>query len=253
MVRFALLALLITGCVAERVDDSPRVGTITLANIATTRPATTGGNAYATFHHPVACAREFSIGPCRVTKNCADDITDGLYFSAGAITFAPTTEPVTLSPFSDGTYRVHASDHTLFSPGDTVEISAAGDEVPALANELMAPASTVVTTRIGATPIDRTHDLELTWTGATTGDIFVAVTGGASIVTSFDCRLPAGLGHGSIPAAVLAEMNRQGLFSIGAVNSLTRKIDNWSIQLAVVFESTWADGSLAQTDVEFAD
>lgn len=253
MVRFALFALLVTACVAERVDDSPRVGTITIANIATTRPAAAAGNAYATFHHRIACEREFSIGPCRVSKNCADDVGDGRYFSAGAITFANTTEPVTLSPFSDGTYQVHASDQTLFEPGDTVAIAAAGDEVPALENELVAPASTTVTSRIGVAPIDRTQDLELTWTGATTGDIFVAVGGGASIVTAFDCRLPAGLGHGSIPAAVLAQMNRQGLFSIGAVSSLKRTIDSWSIELAVVFESTWADGSLAQTDVEFAD
>ena len=253
MVRFALFALLVTACVADRVDDSPRVGAITIANIATTRPTAAAGNAYATFHRPVACEREFSIGPCRVTKNCADDIGDGRYFSAGAITFTPTTEPVTLSPFSDGSYRVHASDQTLFAPGDTVAIAAEGDEVPALANELVAPASTIVTSRIGLSPIDRTQDLELTWTGATTGEVFVAVSGGASIVTGFDCRLPAGLGHGTIPAAVLAQMNRQGLFSVGSVSSLKRAIDAWSIELAVVFESTWADGSLAQTDVEFAD
>jgi hypothetical protein len=253
VVRFALFALLVTACVAERVDDSPRVGTITIANIATTRPAAAAGNAYAAFHHPVTCEREFSIGPCRVTKNCADDVSDGRYFSAGAITFTNTTEPVTLSPFSDGSYQVLTSDQTLFAPGDSMTIAAEGDEVPALENQLVAPASTVVTSRIGTARIDRTQDLELTWTGATTGDVFVAVSGGASIVTAFDCRLPAGPGHGSIPAAVLAQMNRQGLFSIGSVSSLKRAIDHWSIELAVVFESTWADGSLAQTDVEFAD
>jgi hypothetical protein len=255
-VKSLALLVMFAACGTEPApftDDGAHIGAITVASVDTTNPPLRAGNAYASFQRAAACERDALVGPCRVMKSCASLPTDTPSFSAGAITFENTTEPVVLAPRTDGSYHVHVADQTLFEPGDTIAITSEGDEAPALATTLVAPARATVTSRLGTSPIDRTRGLAIAWTGVTTGDVYIAVSGGGTSTTSFDCRFPASVGHGEIPPAVLSQMNREGFLSVGAVASEIYRVDSWSIELAVVFEALWPDGALAQADVTFAD
>jgi hypothetical protein len=135
--------------------------------------------------------------------------------SAGAITVTGGASPVTLLPQSPGTGASAGSpvsytraDATALAPGSVVTIAAAGDTVPAFTLSLPLPSA--ITWTQPASPdspwaIDSSRDLDLAWTGGTTGSVLIGILQNAGPSTiEVDCTFAASASGGSIPASLLA-------------------------------------------------
>ncbi|HEY3822806.1 MAG TPA: hypothetical protein VGL81_36830 [Polyangiaceae bacterium] len=118
-----------------------------------------------------------------------------------------------LAPDKAGTY-VYASPGTIFAPGDTLGVSAAGGAVPAFPTQTVIATPTIVLTAPtpgagGKMTIPTAQPLVVSWTGGQAGAKTVLVatavftTGGAASTT---CSWDASLGTGTVPSAALAPL-----------------------------------------------
>src|SRR5262245_32023743 len=95
--------------------------------------------------------------------------------SAGTIQITSTAMPVTL-PFQTGQYVPFVAMPAIWSKGETLTVTAAGDQIPAFRTQVLAPhpitlvAPTLVNTPQGAQlTIPLGKDLVFTWTGGIAG------------------------------------------------------------------------------------
>jgi hypothetical protein len=168
---------------------------------------------------PPGCTYQVSDGgPCLVTVcpgQSPNDAGTVSLVSAGALTVtggAFGDAGIDIAPDNLGSYLYNTTG-PMFSPGDTLTVSAAGATVPAFtAQALTAPGPIDLTAPAqdgGVLSVPTTQDLELTWTGGTTGAHFIlgldaVFTSGAS--ASAVCTWDASLGSGTIPAGALAPL-----------------------------------------------
>ena len=168
---------------------------------------------------PPGCTFEVSDGgPCLVTMcpgHVATDAGAVSLVSAGALTVtggAFGDAGIEISPGNLGAYLYNTTG-PMFSPGDTLTVSAAGASVPAFATQsLVAPGAITLTSPVadsGTLSIDTSQSLDLAWTGGATGARFILELGAS--FTSGDaasavCSWDATLGTGTVPAGALAPL-----------------------------------------------
>jgi hypothetical protein len=113
-----------------------------------------------------------TFGDCRVTT-CDPSASPRTKADAGLITvnFADQFS-AELGPTSDGYYVEHWIQQ-LVSPGDAISVTAAGDEIPAFSSSIVQPVALRLTAPAadvyGWVAVHRDADLELTFTGGTSG------------------------------------------------------------------------------------
>jgi hypothetical protein len=133
--------------------------------------------------------------------------------SAGTMTLtggAFGAKGVLVAPDKGGTYY-YASPGTIFAPGDTLGVSAAGGAVPSFPEQTVTATPTIVLTAPapatgGKITIPTSQPLTVSWTGGQTGANTVLVataiftTGGFASTT---CSWDASLGTAMVPTSVL--------------------------------------------------
>jgi hypothetical protein len=157
--------------------------------------------------------------------------------NAGTITVAGARKTVmltygqivaTLAPMMG--YSIATGDTQFFAGGDMIiATSAGGPDLPAFDQIAIAPNNIVVTspacTVAGCPDVDRTNDLVVTWTGGGAGTVFVTFESlSAQYVSGVSCSFTASAGTGTVPAALLAKLEKAGdpnivgVFAIGPIN-----------------------------------
>lgn len=180
-------------------------------------------------------------GPTTAPNAGVLTLTGGVFGSAGAL----------VAPDKGGTY-LYASPGRIFSAGDTLGVSGAGDAVPAF------PAQTVTVLPVlalafpasdgGKLTIPTSQPLTVTWTGGQVGAkailsaTAVFTTGGVAGTT---CAWDATLGTGTVPAAALKPLAAANASTSGL--SWYQETDNTFTvgTLAVTLSARVARGSLA--------
>ncbi len=215
---FLSLACALAGCGAPPEDGPPDAG-------AETRSSgfvdITSGAFGGMLDHPVARAaagffvasspatcETRTVGMC-AARNCTTTAASRIASaSAGTITITGGKQAVTLTPDGKGAYAAFSDQATLWSGGETIDVSAAGADVPAFEGTLVAPAQVTVTAPAfdSALPlaIDRGHDLALAWSGGS-GTVGVTLVGPSSDATtaSLSCSFDATDRTGTVPAVLL--------------------------------------------------
>ena len=200
-------------------DDAAAFGFVQFAQVPVG-----GGEFTAAFYGtpsppPPGCTYQVSDGgPCLVTVcpvHAANDAGALSLVSAGTLTVSGGAfgdAGVGIAPDNLGSYLYNTTG-PMFSPGDTLTVSAAGATVPAFAAQsITAPGPidlTAPTPDSGVLSIPTTQDLDLGWTGGTAGAHFIlgldaTFTSGAS--ASALCTWDAAAGSGTIPAGALSPL-----------------------------------------------
>jgi hypothetical protein len=255
--RLHLLAIVLAGCGSSSDggggDDSPTPdahaqaahhGAVTLTTYAAMSQGTPfqGGGATARFWTD-ACASEVQ-GECTI-GSC----TTATWQSAGVITVATTAGSIQIDPGADNSYPTKASQAPLYTPGETITISALGATVPAFNGTLVAPGKPTLTSPLaqqGMLVIDRSHDFAFAWTGGGSQDVWMTISGG-NYMKWIACRYPASAGHATIPKAVLATLPAgAGSFGLSGLSTVTRDTGpEWDVTLQAFYSAIWPDNTLA--------
>jgi hypothetical protein len=148
-----------------------------------------------------------TVGPCLVSTCDLSGAGGGgpTQPHAGNITLTGGLRDVTLTPDANGRYPSDSAATTLFNSGSTVAFAAAGDTIPSFSANLSAPPGVTWGTpdlSSHAITIDTTSDLSLTWSGATSDLVEIAVggmTAGVDLVSAL-CSYDANAGSGTIPS-----------------------------------------------------
>jgi hypothetical protein len=157
--------------------------------------------------------------------------------NAGAITLAGTGTPATTmlvyGPMGNtgfSNYATAMGTTAIYAGGDTFTLSGAGGpDLPVFGPQtLVTPSDVVVTAPVcgGTCPdLNRTMDLPVTWTGGGAGKVVVTFETIATMqVVLLQCKFDAAGGSGTVPAAVLAKLDKagdpdvSGVFLISAAN-----------------------------------
>ena len=201
-------------------------------------------------------------GPC-VTTSCTKAPGDAGTGDAAAKS-APSAGTLTLTggvfgskgssvaPDNGGTY-LYASPATIFAPGDTLGVSAAGGAIPAFPEQTVVATPTIVLTAPtaaagGKMTIPTAQPLVVSWTGGQSGakTVFVATalftTGGAASTT---CTWDASPGTGTGPSAALKPLAAANAETSGV--TWYQSADNQFTvgSLAVTMSARVTQGSLA--------
>lgn len=192
-------------------------------------------------------------GDCLVIE-CSTDPLTVIRRSAGAVTVTGGSREVTLTPDASNEYAASSSaTEGLFDGGETVRVAAAGDHVPAFEVSATAPSAITFSAPNFFAPItvDRTQDLEVTWTGGADGvAVAVVATVGADRTVDVVCEFPASAGSGSIPAAVLGQLPDPSEITSAAVSGGVRSQEqvetgDWLVTLTLVGSGLKDDGTSA--------
>ncbi|HZS36517.1 MAG TPA: hypothetical protein VFF06_06815 [Polyangia bacterium] len=179
-----------------------------------------------------ACQRS-EIGPCEITHCSA---TGAIEVDSGAVTFTGGSTPEVLTHMAGG-YSSLAIPATIWAPGDTVQVSAAGAAVPAWSSSVVMPEIVMLTapTLSGSPTWSRASDATFTWQGGTqTTAIFIAsLTNGSAL----RCDFPATALSGTVPAAALSTLPPgQYLVQARAIDRKVVSVSDWLITVAAYRE-----------------
>lgn len=126
---------------------------------------------------------------------------------AGIVQLTGLTQPLSLTPATDGSYPASILQTTsLWTGGETLTASAPGASVPAFTTSVMTPRRITLsapTLPTGDWMIDRAQPIALTWSGATAEDIIVTLGVITIDPVELECVFPASAGAGTLPAAAL--------------------------------------------------
>ena len=185
--------------------------------------------------------------PCELDQYNSMQFPDG-DFDAGVISISGIPTPVRLTPEPSGDYVSYAqySDLTrpLFTGGEEITVAASGHNIPAFAEQLVAPAKIVVTS---PTPLPDSElsipihqDLTVAWTGG--AGLVQVMIGSISNGHIALCRFPAADGSGVIPHTVLEDISRGGSadFAIDSVDFLHVPLGDWRVDISATFNGVWA-------------
>jgi len=159
---------------------------------------------------------------------------------------SPTIGDVELHTDKFGLYDVVTGTRKYFVADDVIKTTAAGSDIPAWTDKPgTAPGDVTLTAPACASgacaDVDRTADLQATWTGGTTGVVSATYvtteTGKKSVVVS--CSFKATDGKGTIPKAALAKLDKadgttiKGVAMIGPSSTSTFKSGEYDIVLFI--------------------
>jgi hypothetical protein len=184
----------------------------------------------------------------------------GAVQSAGTLTVGGTTPMFSLeydaATMQYVTVPTVPNDKLLFAGGDIITFAAAGADVPAFTDTIVAPSPLVVTSpALPSRPfsIDTSKDLVFAWAGSSVGKISFNVftttsNGGTAVSSSFvSCQFDASALTGTIPAALLQKLAKTdaattGRFGIDLSNTKEVVAGDHMVHLAVGSVATKADG-----------
>jgi hypothetical protein len=198
---------------------------------------------------------------CDYADGGAETPPTGPIVSAGAITVGGTTPAFSLT-YDTATMKYGAvpavpTDKPILAGGATVTFAAAGGDVPAFSDSLVAPTPFAITSPSlagGTLSIDASKDLVFTWSGASAGALSLNIrttttSGGAPLAVSFvSCQFKASAQTGTIPSAELKKLTRTGgsttaLIGTDLSNAKEIVAGGYMIHLAVGGVASKADGT----------
>lgn len=149
-------------------------------------------------------------------------------------------DPVTLTPDAAGLYSSDLTNtEALFTAGQTLSFTAAGDEVPSFSSSVTGPGSLTLTSpvfSVGQVTIDTTADLGVAWTGGASGEVVTTLGGtlpGSEDQISVYCYFDAAGGTGTVPAALMSDLTSveatSAFASVGALARSTTDADGWDV------------------------
>lgn len=148
------------------------------------------------------CTVQQTFGPC-VVRTCGSG-TAGTA-SAGAITISGGRQPITLMPASAGGYTAFQDSSVgIFDGGETLHVMGAGAAVPAFSGSMVAPSQMTMTapsSQTGSITLARSAGLSLAWSGASSGNVEITLTGASG--PEVFCSFPASSGSGAISSSAL--------------------------------------------------
>lgn len=196
-------------------------------NVSFTRTTPTGT--------PTPCPEMLSVtmGACTATKLCVPPAVDAGTrpfpdsLNAGTITIAGGTGaagaavltygPQTIGPYTFNGYPHATGSLQFFAGGDMLTATGGGGaDLPAIPTQtVVAPSDITVTapacTVAGCPPVDRTVDLVASWTGGAAGKAFFTYESlSDKYVVVINCEFDASAGTGTVPAALLAHLEKAG-------------------------------------------
>ncbi|MEM9693166.1 MAG: hypothetical protein AAGA56_11520, partial [Myxococcota bacterium] len=208
------------------------------------------------------CVQEVASDSCTVTR-CTDPNPGApvpLRFGAGTITVEGDLRTAVVAYDGSRYVEPQASDF-LYTAGAMVAFSASGsDRIDPFEGSVVAPARIQLTAPSLSPPfvIDRTADLDLTWTGGGGGVLNVGVSGRASPEAaesvSVDCEFDPTSGAATVPAVALAELPETSSGEFFAAVRETKQIEvgDASVLLAVQ-EEVKADGPRGTASLSVAN
>ncbi len=207
---------------------------------------TRGGSAGAGFYTSgETCPIMDTIGPCDVVA-CSFTSTGPV--NAGAITVTGTRQPITLATGRDGTYDLFQATAPLYAGGETITFDAAGADVPAFEVDIMAPHEVHITAPAEPATvltINRSRDLNVTWSGGNAGRLQIVLYGPGQGAESLFCRFAANAGTGTIPMAALAMLGAgQGSFAMATIDLAEVSAGDWLVQASAYTNAVWPDESI---------
>jgi hypothetical protein len=125
--------------------------------------------------------------------------------SAGTLTISGGSigTPIPVTPDSTENYQYQTA-AMLFSPGQTLTVSATGATVPKFGPiSVLAPATTSMLLPKAPYAVSLKADLQVQWSGAAAGSEFV-LEGISAVQTYFLCQWDAATGKSTVPASIIA-------------------------------------------------
>jgi hypothetical protein len=172
-------------------------------------------------------------------------LTGGKIASAGIVLTADATT---------GLYKAVTGTTKLFDGGETITAKAAGDVVPAFDGKTVAAPGDIKLTSpacasFACPDLDRTVDLNATWTGGSSGNVVVSLSTSQKDKRSASilCTFKAADGKGTISKDALAKLDKAdgttitGFESFGPSNSTSFKSGDYDILL--IASATGASGT----------
>jgi hypothetical protein len=215
---------------------------------------------------PKGCSRQV-VGKCATllcdfTNGGSQTTPTGAPSSAGRITIGGTATAFTLD--YDATLMKYAAvpqvptDHLIFAGGSTITFAAAGQDVPAFADSLVAPTPITVTSPALPLSIDTSKDLVFDWTGSSAGmiafNVRTATSNSGTTVSStmVSCQFQASALTGTIPGAILRQLQKTDATTTATLTtdlSSTKEAPagDYLVHLAVGSLATKADGKTPYT------
>jgi hypothetical protein len=215
---------------------------------------------------PKGCQREV-VGTCATVlcdyANGGDQSPPpGAPTSAGTIAIGGTAMAFSLdydrATTKYGVTPTVPTDKLLFAGGDTITFAAAGADVPAFADSLVAPTPITVTSPALPLSIDTSKDLVFHWTGTSVGmvafNVRTATTSSATTVSStfVTCQFEPSALTGAMPAALLQKLRKTDATTSGTLTTdlstaKQAKAGDYMVHLAVGSLATQADGKAQYT------
>ena len=198
-------------------------------------PVTSGATAFfREFSDSLPCTTVATYGACEV-EDCIFTGPMPTELNAGTITIAGDVRTATLPVMGAGHGEDFVSGQELFTAGATVSFDAAGSaSVPPFSADVVAPGAVDVTApTLAGLMIDRATDLNVAWTGGTTGQVRVVMDAGMDGSATFVvCQYDATDGAAVIPSMALGHLqNGPGFILIDVLERQTLTSGMWSIDL----------------------
>jgi hypothetical protein len=178
-----------------------------------------------------ACPTVVNAGSCQYSR-CPSGPVVGTARDAGIVRVVHGSDaPIEL--VKSKSYAQADLAATFFAAGDTLTFSATGADVPAFSDaKVVAPADLTSTL---PTEIDRTKDLTITWTGGTTGEVGLFLSGSLETESeSISCSAPAAGGTLTVPKELLAKLaSTSGFFDLAPTSEQRVESSAWIVNLTV--------------------
>lgn len=198
------------------------------------------------------CRLTASSGACQFFM-CTDVLPPSASYSAGVLTIAGATIPISLVPDASNTYSSLQTEGDLFVGGESLMLSAPGDQVPAFTAMVTAPVRPTITSPAAPTTqplvITRSAGLTVTWGdgstgGGSTGWVHAVVAGGPNASTEVECRFDAAAGTGTIPAELLMMVptGDPGWYRFEGLAVDEVDAGDWAVAFSAVYQAVWPSG-----------
>ena len=184
---------------------------------------------------------------------------------AGQVDLTGGLVDLTITPGGDGIYPPATGTGFVYSGGETLNVAAAGDEVPAFDESVSAPFPIVLTEPSLVTvpiAIDRTMDFTLNWTTdePAPGDAVVTLTGfevppeGGSRSVTLSCTFDGGTANGTIPSSALMNLpggGATGSFSVATRSTTDVTTDGWTVTVNALYGAVGDTGGPASATTTY--
>jgi len=225
------------------------------------------GNSY-----PKGCQREV-VGTCQIllcdyTNGGDQTPPTGAVQSAGTLTVGGTSPTFSLeynaATMLYGAVPMVPTDKLLFIGGTTITFAAAGADVPAFSDSVVAPTPLTIASPAlssGSLSIDTSKDLVFVWTGASVGNVSFNVrtttlSAATTVAISFvSCWFNISALTGTIPTAQLQKLTKTGATTTATLttdlsNTKEAVAGDYMVHLAVGSVITDVDGKTPYTTAQ---